>query len=346
MKPHRALFDPRLLVLGLALLAATSCAVDGGAPGTDPSLPPTHAPQDAARQGLPPAYRPFYDELQDYGDWVLVEPHGWVFRPRVNSVAWRPYEDGHWEASYAFGWVWVSNEPFGWITDHYGFWFRDDFQGWVWQPYGAWAPSWVAWVQVGNFVGWAPLAPEGTPISDQVPDGMFTYMPISALAQQTAAANASYVDQVPEEGELRPIERVASYRGVHWNAGPDPALVLGVAAADRLRMDEREHAVAPPAPPRAFPSDVRPIELPALADRTRRAWAAARRELAQSRAARGVARPSRPAAPAPAPQIRPHPAESPPADSLYHAPGDSLLRRLRQRLGRRGRPGSPTPPNG
>src|SRR5882672_2041135 len=210
----------RLSVAIAALALAASCAVEGGAgsAGGDSAPVPARAPMSAARLGLAPPLRPFYDELESYGDWVLVEPQGWVFRPSVNTVAWRPYQDGHWEPSYTFGWVWESNEPFGWITDHYGFWFHDDFQGWVWKPYGAWAPSWVAWVQVGDYIGWAPLAPEGATSYDKVPGGVFTYVPATALAQPTVAMHASYVNSVPDDGsEMRPIDRVASYRGVHWN---------------------------------------------------------------------------------------------------------------------------------
>ena len=269
MKRHSVLSDIRLLVASLALLTAPACAVDGGGgAGQQAPPPPARPSMTAARMGLAPTLRPFYDELEEYGDWVLVEPHGWVFRPRVNTVAWRPYQDGHWEPSYAFGWVWESNDPFGWITDHYGFWFNDDFQGWVWQPYGAWAPSWVAWVQVGGFVGWAPLGPDGTVNYDKVPGGVFTYVPVTALAQQSAGLHASYVNEVPDQkSDLRPIDRVVSYHGVHWNAGPDLTEVLGEAAAERLRLAERTAPGAVPAPPRGLSSEPRPLDLPVLEDR-------------------------------------------------------------------------------
>src|SRR5262249_20418573 len=221
-------------------LGAVSCAVQGGVPGQGPGgALPSSTP--AARLGLAPALRPFYDELEPYGDWVLVEPQGWVFRPRVNTVAWRPYQDGQWEPSYAFGWVWESNDPFGWITDHYGFWFYDKFQGWLWQPYGAWAPSWVAWVQVGDYVGWAPLPPASAAGFEEVPDGAFTFVPARSLAQSGAGSSASYVRTLPDDGStLRPIERTSSYQGAYFNTGPDLSEVLGSAAADRLRLDERD----------------------------------------------------------------------------------------------------------
>ena len=345
MKRHSALHEYRPLLIALALMTTASCAVDGGNGGQGAMSPPTHAPMQAARLGLAPALRPFYDELEQYGDWALVEPQGWVFRPSVNTVAWRPYQDGHWEPSYAFGWVWESNEPFGWITDHYGFWFHDDFQGWVWKPYGAWAPSWVAWVQVGDYVGWAPLAPGGTTSYDKVPGGVFTYVPASALAQRSVGIHASYVNGVPDDGgEIRPIDRVASYRGVNWNAGPELTEILGAPAADRLRLDERDGNSPAPVPPRGLSSEARQFDLPALEERTRRVWNEARREFTAARAGRGGATPnaSAPATPPPSPvrnEVKPRPARVPVGpDSLGRSHADSLFQKVGRLLGRPGTP--------
>ncbi len=325
MKRHNALLASSPLLLALGLLAAASCAVEGGAGGQGGPIPPS---MPAAKMGLAPALRPFYDELEEYGDWMLVEPQGWVFRPNVNTVAWRPYQEGHWEPTYSFGWVWESDDPFGWITDHYGFWFHDDFQGWLWKPYGAWAPSWVAWVQVGNYVGWAPLAPDGTTNLDKVPDGAFTYMPAAALAQQTVASHATYVNSVPDDGsEVRPIDRVATYRGVNWNAGPDLTTVLGETAAERLRLSEHGSAPQAPPPPKGLSSEPRAFELTTLQNRTHRVWSEARREFTAARAARAGAGPGSSApgtrtAPAGRPVPKPHPGSEP--DTLGTAPGDSV----------------------
>jgi hypothetical protein len=346
MKHNKALHGIYLALIGLALVL-DGCAVDGGVGDQPPPLTPRSVGTPAARMGLAPALRPFHDELEQYGDWVLVEPQGWVFRPRVNTVAWRPYQDGHWEPSYAFGWVWESNDSFGWLTDHYGFWFNDKFQGWVWQPYGAWAPSWVAWVQVGDFVGWAPLPPAGLPAYEEVPGGLFTYVPATALAQPNAALHASFVNAVPDNGQdMQPIERVASYRGVHWNAGPDLGDVLGTAAADRLRGQERDGQVAPPAPARNPAGEGAALELNLLEERTRRVWRVARREFTAARAARTGDRSgdttssgTRPPRLAP-PRFKPDPPAPPVADSsATSVPGDSLRRFFK----RGARPGLPRP---
>ncbi|MEY4374870.1 MAG: hypothetical protein RL760_1037 [Candidatus Eisenbacteria bacterium] len=333
MKPHK---DIRLILAALltAGLALTSCAVDGGAELAD-DVPPPRRSVEAARLGLAPALRPFYDELAQYGDWVLAEPRGWVFRPRVNSVAWRPYQDGHWEPSYTFGWVWESNDPFGWITDHYGFWFHDSFQGWVWQPQGAWAPAWVAWVQVGDFVGWAPLGPDDQTEYDRVPGGVFTYVPARNLAQASSASRASFVNNVPaDQGEVRPIESVTAYRGVYWNAGPDLNRVIGTAAADRLKFQERDGAGFNLAPKNGPSADPRDFDRPQLERNTRNLWRVAQRELTLARGGvRGGAQPGGSGStppPPPAsdrPTIKPAPSRTPgDLDSTRTPAADSLLR--------------------
>jgi hypothetical protein len=55
--------------------------------------------------------------------------------------------------------VWVSDEPWGWATYHYGRWANVDGTGWVWVPGYQWAPAWVSWRYGGGYAGWAPLPP-------------------------------------------------------------------------------------------------------------------------------------------------------------------------------------------
>src|SRR5438132_1271400 len=66
-------------------LLQLSCAASNG--------PAFNNPMPAARAGLRPEYRVFYDELKEYGDWVLIEPYGFVFRPRTRFNDWSPYYD-------------------------------------------------------------------------------------------------------------------------------------------------------------------------------------------------------------------------------------------------------------
>src|SRR5262245_56127208 len=158
----------RKLLAAALMTSLASCASSGFVPQTT-TMP-------AARAALSPEYRIFYDALQDYGDWVLIEPFGFVFRPRVDFATFRPYQEGFWAPSEAWGWVWVSAEPFGWATYHYGTWFWDRFQGWVWVPGVDWGPAWVSWQIASGYAGWAPLRPGGG-VGSQIPGGSYLYAP-------------------------------------------------------------------------------------------------------------------------------------------------------------------------
>ena len=104
----------------------------------------------------------FYDNLSAQGSWLEVADYGYVFQPSVavSGSDWRPYADGYWAYTDA-GWTWVSYEDFGWATYHYGRWANLDSYGWCWVPGYEWGPAWVSWRTGGDYVGWAPLPPQG-----------------------------------------------------------------------------------------------------------------------------------------------------------------------------------------
>src|SRR6185503_1939233 len=103
----------------------------------------------------------FYNNMSG-GSWIEVADYGYCWQPdvAVSSSRWRPYTDGYWAYSDV-GWTWVSYEDFGWATYHYGRWVRLEDYGWCWVPGYEWGPAWVSWRTGGNYVGWAPLPPEG-----------------------------------------------------------------------------------------------------------------------------------------------------------------------------------------
>ena len=111
----------------------------------------------------PGSYDVFYNALDRYGDWFEVPSYGLVWRPSaaVGDPGWRPYALGH-LAYTEQGWTWISDEPFGWATYHYGRWTRLVGAGWIWVPGDQWAPAWVSWRNNDNYVGWAPLPPESS----------------------------------------------------------------------------------------------------------------------------------------------------------------------------------------
>jgi len=99
----------------------------------------------------------FYDSLSPHGSWIYYQ-NQYVWVPRVNSQ-WRPYTEGRWAYTSAYGWMWVSYEPFGWAAYHYGRWAYSSRVGWFWVPGTQWAPAWVAWRTSGDYYAWAPLPP-------------------------------------------------------------------------------------------------------------------------------------------------------------------------------------------
>ena len=111
--------------------------------------------------GASASYSTFYTRLEPEGDWIETSNYGYVWQPRVarQSRAWRPYTNGRWVYTDA-GWTWISEEPFGWATYHYGRWTRLRNVGWIWVPGNEWAPAWVSWRTSNDYVGWAPLPPE------------------------------------------------------------------------------------------------------------------------------------------------------------------------------------------
>lgn len=100
----------------------------------------------------------FYSSLSPYGNWIMLSTGVTVWRPGGIPTSWAPYTYGYWEWTDD-GWYWESNEPFGYITCHYGRWFYDDYYGWVWVPDNRWAPAWVEWRYDNDYIGWAPLPP-------------------------------------------------------------------------------------------------------------------------------------------------------------------------------------------
>ncbi len=146
----------------------------------------------------------FYDDLAPYGNWIERPSHGWVWTPREVSTSWRPYRDGHWVWTDQ-GWTWISDEPYGWATYHYGRWYDDPEIGWSWVPDDEWAPSWVSFQQGADYVGWAPLPP-GVNVSVSVASNYGGYGNSGGYAYGIAP---EYYNFVPERYFLAP--RIASY---------------------------------------------------------------------------------------------------------------------------------------
>jgi hypothetical protein len=237
----------RLALLALLALAQLSCATVPLTPGNE-SMP-------AARLALPAEQRVFYDALQGYGDWLLIEPWGYVFRPFDSDEYWRPYLYGYWAPSEMYGWVWISSEPYGWATYHYGQWFYDDYQGWVWIPADDWGPAWVSWVMSDDYVGWAPRFPPGYS-PELAPGGGYLYVTIASLAASDLPRRARTPAQIGVAlGTPVAVEDLREQGGVVFNAGP-PTDVVERRAGPLTRVRLEDLAPGPAGPARRSGEEV------------------------------------------------------------------------------------------
>ncbi|MFN0128412.1 MAG: DUF6600 domain-containing protein, partial [Verrucomicrobiales bacterium] len=164
LEEERAELDRKRLELTAAAAEAPAPQASSVAEKAQPV-----APVPAAAEVPPPRatsaaetrdYHMFFEALAPHGRWLESEEYGWVWQPAAaGEVEWRPYTRGRWMDSDQ-GWAWMSDEPFGWATYHYGRWALLVDHGWIWVPGDIWAPAWVVWRRNEECVGWAPLPPE------------------------------------------------------------------------------------------------------------------------------------------------------------------------------------------
>src|ERR1043166_2631482 len=171
MKTTRMATQSTILVAAASLVGLTGCTtyVDRRPPPpvvySEPAPVPPPPPQPvyvepSSVEVVIRDERDFYEPLSPYGRWEYVGNYGRGWVPARVESDWRPYSNGHWERTDA-GWYWVSDEPWGWATYHYGRWDYADQYGWYWVPQIQWAPAWVSWHSGGGYIGWAPLYPSG-----------------------------------------------------------------------------------------------------------------------------------------------------------------------------------------
>jgi hypothetical protein len=141
------------------------------------SSPPVRRPPPEFDDADPSAVRLFFDVLSPYGTWVDDARLGLVWTPSQDSVGqgFVPYAThGRWThravevspASSVDEYVWVSDQPWGWVTFHYGRWTYAGDRGWAWIPGRRYSGAWVDWrtpdhpASVADAViGWGPTPP-------------------------------------------------------------------------------------------------------------------------------------------------------------------------------------------
>ncbi|MFL5310596.1 MAG: DUF6600 domain-containing protein [Myxococcales bacterium] len=164
-----------------------------------------------------PSMDDFRSGLDRYGRWVDTREYGWVWQPTQVNYRWQPYWDGRWMWTTA-GWTWVTDEPWGWATYHYGRWAMLDGAGWVWLPGRVWGPAWVAWRWGGGYAGWCPLGPRGA-VYLQPRTWVFVETPYFMTPVRHHAVPVSVVATVWTRAQPMPVVRPSP------RAGPPPRIV-------------------------------------------------------------------------------------------------------------------------
>ena len=82
-----------------------------------------------------PYYAPGFADLYTYGAFSSCGAYGYGWRPFGAGLGWSPFSNGQWIMDPAFGWTWVSFQPWGWAPYHYGGWLFDTTcGGWFYSP--------------------------------------------------------------------------------------------------------------------------------------------------------------------------------------------------------------------
>lgn len=224
--PHRRQLSAAVIAAAILLIGPGARAQGYPAAGAPTPSPPVEygageiydvdeaPPGDAA-----PSVDAFVDELSRYGGWYQHPRFGRIWAPY--ETGFRPYHRGYWQPT-KFGLVWIAEEPFGWVTSHYGRWFWN--RRWFWVPDSVWAPAWVVWRETDDHLGWAPMPPDGAVV---IPDAYWHFVPARYvlrvdLPRVYVGVNVSILLR-----DSRPFTRyVRTPRGERYLAGPDPAFLL------------------------------------------------------------------------------------------------------------------------
>jgi hypothetical protein len=124
--------------------------------------------QSYASNTLPSEQAPYQygvSDLNYYGQYYNLPGYGYCWRPYGVNLGWDPFANGFWTLSPAYGYIWVSAYPWGWMPYRYGQWAFVNGYGWVWQP-----GNWSEWHHRPSFVHAPPhFRPPETPHGGVLP---------------------------------------------------------------------------------------------------------------------------------------------------------------------------------
>ena len=103
-----------------------------------------------------------FPELAEWGDIIFIgDTEYWRPFQDLVPLNWEPFTNGYLYEDAVDGLVWVSNDPWGVITEHYGYWRHHGVYGYLWRPLYPvqWRPLMTSLFRDGDgdIVGWSPF---------------------------------------------------------------------------------------------------------------------------------------------------------------------------------------------
>ena len=253
-----------LILAAFAVSTLGGCIVQREVVREDPQAalptPPPPPSDEADAQPYAPVAAPepvsgevdeqvFVDRLSPYGRWEYVPDYGRVWVPAA-AVGWRPYWDGHWVLT-EWGWTFVSDDPWGWATYHYGRWGFMGGVGWFWVPGRVWGPAWVSWRYGNGYCAWAPLGPRGYVYGYSSPGWVAVRQEhFTQPIVRYGVADSRQVAPIVQRAQPLPAPRGRPAPGIHF--GPPVASVA--AATGQPIRPVRAASVVPRSAPGTAPS--------------------------------------------------------------------------------------------
>ena len=254
---------PLALVIAGAALLFSGCVGSGTAYRSDEAPPTSYA---ASEEPFP--------VLNAYGTWIDAGAYGRVWQPAVLSD-WRPYTLGSWVWTDR-GWMWDSDEPFGWVVYHYGYWTQIGGLGWVWVPGNEWAPARVDWYCDNGYVGWAPMCPPQASYPEAYQPGYENYWTVVPAPQFTRLNVGAYRVVTPQPATrttggsrgkpaaTRPPDIITIQGATHQLISPvkteEENVRTGRRTVERVRIAEQNRTQ--PAPVYSAPARPDPVTQP------------------------------------------------------------------------------------
>jgi uncharacterized membrane protein YgcG len=117
------------------------------------------AEQTGAPANLSETGNPAWNDLDANGSWYDVPGQGYIWSPyEAANADFDPYGNGTWMWTRAYGYLWASGYPWGYMPFQCGAWnFYDGF-GWGWAPgMGGCTPWWGQGFYGGPNIGFVPI---------------------------------------------------------------------------------------------------------------------------------------------------------------------------------------------